>query len=102
MRLGRGDWRGRRRLRNELGFSVDFTHDCAGDSVAGLLVSTAAHACNDCKYSHACRAAPCSARFLVLPSARLTNASPPADGAGMCTSMVKTLRCSGPCSLTNE
>ena len=40
-------------------------------------------ALDDCRYSHACRAARCSARFLVLASARVKNCSPPLRGAAM-------------------
>src|SRR5271166_4652854 len=75
-----------------LWIGADFAHDGSEDWRTEPGTAPAEPPLNDCRYSQAFRAAPCSASFFVLPSLRRTKPlSPPADAA-TCASMVNSLR----------
>src|ERR1700690_1494512 len=77
------------------------TRDYGSARVRLPIAGDSAPAGKAAKYSRTCRAASCSAFFLVEPSARPTNSGVPrASSAFSLASTVNVLRCSGPCSFT--
>src|SRR6185437_2379294 len=71
----------------------------------GMLRLALGHACSppvtrESRYSSTCRAASCSAFFLVDPSALAVYSTSPFEPVSNRASMVKVLRCSGPDSFT--
>src|SRR5581483_654103 len=79
----------------------DYIHAVNYDDLTCSPVAKGHFQLDDARYSSTCRAASCSAYFLVEPSARATNSfCPCCPKACIFASTVKVLLCSGPRCLT--